>query len=74
MASKTANRSVKLEGIETEFGPVYLTPSGIKAGHRGRVQDPLAFLSGISDKGLRRKIRRASRAVGRLDVAAARVL
>lgn len=70
MASKSA--SIKLD-VETEYGPVYLTPSGIKSGPRGRVQNPVVFLKGISDKGVRRAIRKASRAVGRLDVAAARL-
>lgn len=52
------------------FGNVYVTPTGLKVGTRGKVRTVEEVLYSLP-KGERRKVRKAARALGRYDVAGA---
>ena len=52
---------------------VYVTPTGIKFGSKGKVLPASVALASIPNKGERRKLRKAFHSVGRVDLASARV-
>lgn len=51
-----------------KVGGVYITPTGLKVGPRGKVQSPKEVLYSLP-KGERRKVRKFARAIGRLEIA-----
>ena len=51
--------------------PVYATPTGLRKGAKGKVQ-PVGYLFATLDKGNVRRIRKAARSIGRMDIAMAK--
>ncbi len=49
---------------------IYATPTGLRVGSRGKVQPAGPFFAGLN-KGCARRIRKACRAVGRIDLSGA---
>lgn len=53
------------------FSNVYATPTGLKAGARGRVLPAGLFLGALGTKGAARRLRKALRRMGRPDLSGA---